>query len=390
MARSLTSYLNKNVDNEEYYPATHQHIHQHYNNQQQQQQQQHPHNEQSVVATQQHCNLHKGIVGKQQQQHVYYPKHLQEQQQQPQMRPDYQQKQQQQQQYQNIGSWLPQNKSTLPITTNMNGKIDDLKHHRHHAEHQQQLPHYHCHQQQQQQQQQQIPSNYCSKRLDSNIANGRNSCLIEDVANDFVIGKTFITPPDIPSPPPQPILSDNKRFQSGQQSLSKTTTVSGATTNTLTVPSFGNKPSCCQCEGRIKNHLPLPQQQQQQLHHSNHCHLHQQPIQQQQPITSTPAPHHLNNLPHQYQQHLIPQTTHQHQHQQQHQQQHNEDSIPKIPSALKSQNYHNQQPQQHQQQFHQHQQHYRKVDVFAAASLDDDDNDTSPSIKDQPCPLTIV
>ncbi|KNC30603.1 hypothetical protein FF38_11983 [Lucilia cuprina] len=352
--------------------------------------QQQQHAEQTIVSGQQHCNLHKGVVGKQQQQHqqlqqqqqhLHYQKQLQLQEQQqhhhyqPQMRPETQQ-QQQQQQYQNIGTWLPQNKpipTATTGTTNMNGKIDDLKPHRHHE----QQTHYHH-----QQQQQQLQSNYCSKRLDSNIANGRNTtCLIEDVESDFMIGKTFITPPDIPSPPPQPILSDNKRFQSGQ--TPNKTTAMGASTPAALI----NK-SCCQCEGRVKNlsfsnHTPLAQ------HHSSHCHLHQQPPkQQQQQLHHTP---HHNNLQHQYQQ--------QHQQQQQHQlhshNQHNNEEtliLPKATSALKSQqqpHYHNQQPHhQQQQQYHhhssslqQHQQHYRKVDVFAAASIDDDDNDTSPSIK---------
>uniref|UniRef100_A0A1B0A2A0 Uncharacterized protein n=1 Tax=Glossina pallidipes TaxID=7398 RepID=A0A1B0A2A0_GLOPL len=145
--------------------------------------------------------------------------------------------------------------------------------------------------------------------------------------------KTFLTPFDIPPPPPQPAaITDGKRFSCGR--CTTAATAAAAAANTANTP---NSKSCCQCEhnSRVKS-----------AQYSNHHHQHHQ--HQTTGSVGAGAAAGCSSIP------VLSTNTPRHYH---------EESSLIMPraSALKPQ-------------------FQRKVNVFAA-TVDDDDNDTNPSVK---------
>lgn len=298
----------------------------------------------------------------------------------------------QQQQYQNITgntTWLPQ-----PNKRN-SAEIDDYRQNTTQATLHRQESHSHAHanlgnhsnhpQTPQQQQ------SYCSKHPDSYIVSstGNNdilepSPLVGGGAGSYTAKKTYITPFDIPSPPPQPVLNDHKRFSSGQytgkivsstSAAAATNTVAAGDPATMSNSVGSNIKSYCQCEHNVRAKNTAN-------NHSNHNHFQQHHHLQQQHQRQQHQSAVANNIGAGTGSTSVPSHSHSHTNR------HYADDTLAIPrtSSLKQSNHtpHQPQPQpqhQHQNHHHHHQQQpqYRKIDVFAA--VDDDDNDTSPSIK---------
>uniref|UniRef100_A0A1I8PC59 Uncharacterized protein n=1 Tax=Stomoxys calcitrans TaxID=35570 RepID=A0A1I8PC59_STOCA len=321
---------------------------------------------------------HRDENGKQQQYH-----------QQSNLRQEYQ-PQQQSQQYQNIGNkskWLP-GQSNQSHHAASSQEIDDYRqnpptsiqrtdsHHfqRAHASRPQTPQH------QQQQQQQQA---YCSKHGGDSMADhsATNDVVLEPGC--YVAKKTYITPFDIPSPPPQPVLNDHKRFASGQYAGKTSFSGAAAASNAPGPPTSlplnnSNMKSFCQCEHNARSKTSINSNA--PAIHSNHNHYQQQQ-QQRQHIAAMTA---LGNNTTAAAAGATAVTTslqQQHSHNHHHNRHYPEDAV--VTSRTSSLKLTNPQATPHHQQQHHHhhqqQPQYRKIDVFAA--LDDDDNDTSPSIK---------
>ncbi|XP_058985425.1 myb-like protein AA [Musca domestica] len=386
MARSLSAYLNRNVDNEQYYPAPHQSQAHHHELMHQSslagQCQRHKANEVSVSFANRNENLGMLQLSRQQQQ-----------QQQQQLaaatssnQQQQQQQQQQHQQYQNITpnpNWLPpqtnkrapeeiddqrQNAAAAAAATTLHGYRPES-----HQISQQTSYNSSSAAQQQQQHQQSLP--YCTKHPE-NFLNNSPANDIGDLMGNYVAKKTYITPFDIPSPPPQP--AEHKRFSSGQY-VAKATCPSGPGEATATL-SGGNSniKSHCQCvEHNVRGSRNGGGC------HLNHKHYPQTQTHQRPAAAGTSNSNNINNSS------LT--TSTQQQHRNHHHSHHYIDEPLNRTASLKHNNPavgHHQQYPHHQHHQHpppppphhqQHQPQYRKIDVFAAA--DDDDNDTSPSIK---------
>ncbi|XP_073842585.1 uncharacterized protein [Musca autumnalis] len=405
MARSLSTYLNRNVDNEQYYPAPHQSQSSHHHAHEHQQQQQQLLHQSSSLAGQ--CQRHKatelsvsfanrnenhGPHATRQEYHhqplatvTTSSNHQQHQ-------------QQQQQQYQNITTnpnWL-----AAPTTNKrLQPEIDDYRE----TTTTSSLQRPESHQISQQLgyngssvAQQALP--YCTKHPENFLNTSPGNDIGERVAlgggaaaGNYVAKKTYITPFDIPSPPPQP--AEHKRFSSGQYVAKATCSAPGEPTTLSGSNSISNIKSYCQCEHNTR--AGKTSSGNNTAAHANHNHFQQQQ-QQQQPqtqthqrtISSVSNSNNANNLtaattPHRQQQ--TPQYRNHH-----HSHHYIDEPLTRTPSLKHNSQHslhHHQQQHQQQQHHHQHQhQHYhqqqpqyRKIDVFAAA--DDDDNDTSPSIK---------
>ncbi|XP_058986363.1 probable basic-leucine zipper transcription factor Q [Musca domestica] len=298
-----------------------------------------------------------------------------------------QQQQQQHQQYQNITpnpNWLPpqtnkrapeeidDQRQNAATTTTLHGYRPES----HQISQQTSYNSSSAAQQQQQQHQQSLP--YCTKHPE-NFLNNSPANDIGDLMGNYVAKKTYITPFDIPSPPPQP--AEHKRFSSGQY-VAKATCPSGPGEATATLSgansSIGNIKSHCQCvEHNVRGGR-----------NGGGCHLNHKHYPQtqthQRPAAGTSNNININNS-------SLTTSTQQQQHRNHHHSHHYIDEPLNRTASLKYNNPtvgHHQQYPHHQHHQHpppppphhqQHQPQYRKIDVFAAA--DDDDNDTSPSIK---------
>uniref|UniRef100_A0A1I8MW02 Uncharacterized protein n=1 Tax=Musca domestica TaxID=7370 RepID=A0A1I8MW02_MUSDO len=386
MARSLSAYLNRNVDNEQYYPAPHQSQAHHHELMHQSslagQCQRHKANEVSVSFANRNENLGMLQLSRQQQQQ-------QQQQLAAATSSNQQQQQQQQQQHQQYQNITP-NPNWLPPQTNKRApeEIDDQRQnaatattttlHGYRPEsHQisQQTSYNSSSATQQQQHQQSLP--YCTKHPE-NFLNNSPANDIGDLMGNYVAKKTYITPFDIPSPPPQP--AEHKRFSSGQY-VAKATCPSGPGEATATLSGGNNS------IGNIKSHCQCVEHNVRGGRNGGGCHLNHKHYPQtqthQRPAAGTSNSNNINNSS------LT--TSTQQQHRNHHHSHHYIDEPLNRTASLKHNNPavgHHQQYPHHQHHQHpppppphhqQHQPQYRKIDVFAAA--DDDDNDTSPSIK---------